>query len=290
MSEQQSSTDVNSQGAADVVEEIKNEVPGVAGVDSQSEVTTGTDILESQNEESQGEVTETIAEAAVTDAGTADVAEPGLAEELPIAEIAAVNPGAQDASIEQPAVEPIPAIVPEVAPVVATVQTPSTGGQDTSENKEYLDNIRENGTVIQKQALDALDQFCTRMRPRAPITAVQAMEAQRDLLDFMTVLLRKDYEDFRKGWSTMLVYFAEHHGDRPTAKDYTALSEYSTSRHLDSWKDEDRAGAYNNLLTLLRVTRNSNTRKQDVKRIRLDMLAPTFLNARCMDNLQRFYA
>lgn len=288
MSDQQS-TNEQLQGENDAAEEIQNEA-GVSDVSSEEQVAPAAELLEEVQEDKEGESDSNEgAEPIEPDADstsegpTFEAAEPSAATADPL------SPGVQDASTAAPVAEAVSEPIPVAAPVVE-IQPAVDQSEGSSENQQYLNNIRENGTLIQKQALDALDQFCTRMRPRAPISATQAMEAQRDLLDFITVLLRKDYEDFRKGWATMLVYFAEHHGDRPTAKDYTPLSEYSTSRHLDSWKDEERANAYNNLLTLLRVTRNSETRKQDVKRVRLDAIAPTFLNARCMDNLQRFYA
>jgi len=288
MSDQQS-TNEQLQGENDAAEEIQNEA-GVSDVSSEEQVAPAAELLEEVQEDKEGESDSNEgAEPIEPDADstsegpTFEAAEPSVATADPL------SPGVQDASTAAPVAEVVSEPIPVAAPVVE-IQPAVDQSEGSSENQQYLNNIRENGTLIQKQALDALDQFCTRMRPRAPISATQAMEAQRDLLDFITVLLRKDYEDFRKGWATMLVYFAEHHGDRPTAKDYTPLSEYSTSRHLDSWKDEERANAYNNLLTLLRVTRNSETRKQDVKRVRLDAIAPTFLNARCMDNLQRFYA
>ena len=288
MSDQQS-TNEQLQGENDAAEEIQNEA-GVDDVGSEEQVAPAAELLEEVQEVKEGESdsnegAEPIEPdtASATAEPTFEAAEPSAATTDPL------SPGVQDASTAAPVAEAVSEPIPVAEPVVE-IQPAVDQSEGSSENQQYLNNIRENGTLIQKQALDALDQFCTRMRPRAPISATQAMEAQRDLLDFITVLLRKDYEDFRKGWATMLVYFAEHHGDRPTAKDYTPLSEYSTSRHLDSWKDEERANAYNNLLTLLRVTRNSETRKQDVKRVRLDAIAPTFLNARCMDNLQRFYA
>lgn len=304
MSDQQASTDEQLQGSTDVIEETKVETATDAGIDSQEAAASASETVEGQSEpegeKAEAEVIESGAEKVPADAAPADVTEPEFITEpdsaapadvttdSPVEDTAKLNLGVQDNSIQTLAAAAAPEVIAP-APVVETPVTPKAT-EGTSENKEYLDNIRENGTLIQKQAIEVLDLFCSRMRPRAPITAAHAMEAQRDLLDFITVLLRKDYEDFRKGWATMLVYFAEFHGDRPTAKDYTPLSEYSTSRHLDSWKDEERASAYNNLLTLLRITRNGATRKQDVKRVRLDAIAPTFLNARCMDNLQRFYA
>lgn len=292
-------------GAAEEPELEGNDARSDAGVGEEKAATASESLEEEVGEGSnlsgegqgaEGEVSE-VAEVAPSDAAAAPTAPeaPAAPEAAPAAEVVApvtvetpAAPGVSDGSVEKaPEVAPVAPVVQE-APVAAAA--PAEPKAASSENLEYLENIRSNGTPIQKQALETVELFCSRMRPRAPITAEQAMTAQRDMLDFLTVLLRKDYEDFRKGWATLLVYFAEHHGDRPTAKDYTPLSEYSTSRHLDAWKDEERANAYNNLLTLLRITRNNETRKQDVKRIRLEAIAPTFLNARCMDNLQRFYS
>lgn len=186
---------------------------------------------------------------------------------------------------EQPAVTKVDTAVQD------TVKVEKPADVDhRSENLIYLEDVRANGTPLQKQALAAIELFVERMKPRSPISEEKAVEAQRDFLDLITVILRKDFQEFRKAWAVLLVYFAEYHGDRPTAKDYSALSEYSTSRCLDAWNDNERSEAYNNFMTLLRVTRNIETRKQDVKRIRLDAIAPSLLSDRAKDNLQRFYA
>lgn len=186
---------------------------------------------------------------------------------------------------EQPALTKVDTLAQD------TVKVEKTADIDhRSENLIYLEDVRTNGTPLQKQALAAIELFVERMKPRSPISEEKAVEAQRDFLDLITVILRKDFQEFRKAWAVLLVYFAEYHGDRPTAKDYSALSEYSTSRCLDAWNDNERSEAYNNFMTLLRVTRNIETRKQDVKRIRLDAIAPSLLSDRAKDNLQRFYA
>lgn len=179
-------------------------------------------------------------------------------------------------------------------PVVETnekqVQLESTQKDNLSENQEYLENVRNSGTNIQKEALAAIEQFCSVMKPRAMITSEQANSAQRDFLDFLTVLLRKrEYDDFRKGWSTLLVYFAEYHGDRPTASDYSALSEYSTSRHIEDWKKHEHAAAFCNLISLLRGTRRVETRKADAKRFLLDKVSNEVIGELGLSHLQRFY-
>lgn len=216
------------------------------------------------------------------------------AEELreePAGDPAALNPGVQDQSIE-PAPES-PVVVEQVAETIAQAEQPEQAAEpelNLSDAEVYLARIRDQGEPIQRLALEGIEQFCQRMPPRAPITANAAMAAKRDFLDLLVVILRKEYEEFRRGWSTLLVYFAAHHGDRPTASNYTSLSEYSTNRYLDAWTDDLQAEAYMSLITLLRVTRNAETRKNDAKRIRLEAVAPDYLSDRARDNLVRFYS
>lgn len=217
--------------------------------------------------------------------------------EEPAGDPAALNPGVQDQSQEQQEQKEEPAPVPPVAeaapaPVAAPVTeqpTPVAEG-DLSDAMVYLNRIRESGEPIQRLALEGIEHFCKRMPPRAPIQVLDAIAAKRDFLDLMVVILRKEYEEFRRGWSTLLVYFAAHHGNRPTASNYSELSEYSTNRYLDEWNDDLQAEAFMSLVTLLRITRNTETRKHDVKRIRLEAVAPDFLSARARDNLVRFYS
>ncbi len=185
------------------------------------------------------------------------------------------------ASVIQP--EPVAAAAASAEPVEVT-----TAG--LSEELQYIEEVRRSGTDLQKIALSSIEAFCEAMKPRVPLTSTQANSAQRDLLSLFLMILRKDYEDFRKAWSLLLVYFAAHHGDRPTAVDYTALSEYSTGRYIDDWADVERAEAFVELTTLLRITRKTATRKNDVKRIRLDKVAAGLLSDHAKDNLQRFYS
>ena len=173
---------------------------------------------------------------------------------------------------------------------VAEAPVKKSAKEEVSENLEYLEKVRVSGDPIQKIVLTSIEAFCETMKPRAPLSEEAAIAAERGLLDLVLLVLRKDYEEFRKGWSTLLVYFDAHHGDRPTANNYSALSEYSTSRYLDRWTDSERAEAYVNLVTLLRATRKLSTRKQDAKRVILDKIAPSILTERMLDNIKRFYS
>lgn len=221
-------------------------------------------------------------------------AEPAAVEEVPAeAEAAPVaqpeEPAAPEAPVEPvaPAPEVDSAVQPAAPEAAESVQAEET---EVSEELQYIEEVRRSGTDLQKIALNSIEAFCASMKPRVPMTAAQANTAQRDLLSLLLLVLRKDYEDFRKAWSLLLVYFAAHHGDRPTATNYTALSEYSTGRYIDDWADVERAEAFVDLTTLLRVTRKIATRKDDVKRIRLDKVASGILSDRAKDNLQRFYS
>lgn len=231
-----------------------------------------------------------IEPAAVEVAAVEGEAEPIAQPEEPAAPEAPVEHAAPEVPPVEPSA-PAPEAVAAVQPVVPETPAPVQPEEtEPSEELQYIEEVRRSGTDLQKIALNSIEAFCAAMKPRVPMTAAQANTAQRDLLSLLLLVLRKDYDDFRKAWSLLLVYFAAHHGDRPTATNYTALSEYSTGRYIDDWADVERAEAFVDLTTLLRVTRKIDTRKDDVKRIRLDKVASGILSDRAKDNLQRFYS
>ena len=258
------------------IEEAKIENPAPAADPVDGEVKTSTDPIQQETvEEDQDE------------ANAAPESDPVKSATETAVEL--VHEMAQELS-KAPAAEPEQNHDTASEPPKAPAAEPDQQRDELNENLAYLENVRISGTDVQKDALAAIEQFCSVMKPRSMISADQANAAQRDFLDFMTVLLRKrEYDDFRKGWATLLVYFAEYHGDRPTASDYSALSEYSTSRHIDNWKKHEQAAAFCNLISLLRGTRRVETRKADAKRFLLDKISNEVIGANGLSHLQRFY-
>jgi hypothetical protein len=195
-----------------------------------------------------------------------------------------------DEEVKQPEV-----VVTEVAPVVvepeavkSEASTPEKSVQLTDE-EAYIEKIRAEGTVEQKRILAAVESFAEKLNPRRPATDAIINEAQQEFLGHLQWALNKDYDVFRQVWNVILVYFAIHHG-KPTQANYSAISEYSTNRSLHSWsKGEEKCEAYKNLLTLIRMTRSSATRKHDVKAVSLEKIGPNVIGQKQLENLQKFY-
>lgn len=252
---EQESTEINSNTGSDQEDSEQEEVKAV--------------------EESQPEVQEASQEEASSD--QQEEAKQEESQEQP-------KPEEEPAVVEPPAAKAEPAVVVKAAKKAQAAEAPRD-----NDNVKYLDGVREQGTELQKRALAAIENFVQGMRPRQPLDEAKAITVQRDFLSHLLSILKKDYADFKPAWTTLLVYFAEHHGQRPTAKDYTALSEYSTDRYTFAWKDQDKMAAYTGLVTLLRATRNTATRKQDAKTVRIDLISPSVLDQKMISNLQQFY-
>lgn len=194
-----------------------------------------------------------------------------------------------------PAPEPIPEPAPvvEVKPEPVAVFVAPVDAEDQvelSEEEQYLNKIRIEGTTEQKRILAAIEGFTEALRPRKEVSAEDGTKHQYEFLRHLLWALEKDYEIFRGCWNVLLVYFYLHHG-KNTPSDYTALSEYSTTRFLYAWsKGEASCTAYKNLITLLRATRNKATRKHDIKTILLEKVGPEIITPKGLENLKNFYA
>ena len=165
----------------------------------------------------------------------------------------------------------------------------TTIARELSEEEAYIEKVRIDGTTEQKRMLAAVETFVQQLRPKSEMVPDKATRIQFEFLQHLLWIIEKDYEIFRGGWNLLLVYFAQYHGINNAAS-YTALSEFNTNRYLFAWtKGEERCAAYCNLITLLRATRNKNTRKHDIKTVMLEKVAPNVISANGLNNLKKFY-
>jgi len=200
---------------------------------------------------------------------------------------------APEPEVKQPEVSVVETVKETVVltpePVVDTEALAPEKSVQLTDEEAYIEKIRTEGTVEQKRILAAVESFSEKLNPRRPATDAIINEAQQEFLGHLQWALNKDYEVFRQVWNVILVYFAIHHG-KPTQANYSAISEYSTNRSLHSWsKGEEKCDAYRNLLTLIRMTRHSATRKHDVKAVSLEKIAPNVVAQKQLENLQKFY-
>ena len=194
----------------------------------------------------------------------------------------------EDGSLTK-AMETADAIVAENQAKELAVVAAAPSAPELSEEEAYLNKIRESGTPEQKRMLAAVETFAANMKPRVEIEATKGASYQVEFLDHLLWILKKDYEVFRGAWNVLLVYFNLYHGVN-SARSYTALSEFSTTRFLFAWtKGVDKCNCYRNLITLLRATRNKDTRKHDIKTINIAFVGPNVLTEVEMNNLKQFY-
>lgn len=256
------------------------------------------------------EAAEQVVEETVTEtvASEAQATETVSTEEAPVQEEVAVT---ETVVVQEPAVEvtetsetptptveePVQEVVEAKAEVVEVQESvkaepaiSTEAARELTEEEQYLEKIRVEGTVEQKRMLAAIETFVQNLRPKTVIEPDKGVRYQYEFLQHLLWILEKDYDVFRAGWNVLLVYFGLNHG-RSTPSEYTALSEYSTTRFLFAWnKGEERCNAYRNLITLLRATRNKDTRKHDIKTIMIDKIAPDVISQKAVDNLKKFYA
>lgn len=245
-------------------------------------------VVETAAEENTAEV---VTQTDPVDLGVQDAS---ISEAQPAVNITAEMPQeadpVADGSLEK-LMETVSTAAPVVvaAPVVEVAAAAPASTSDKSEEELYLDKVRESGTIEQKRMLAALETFVAQMKPRVEIEPSKGVIFQAEFLEHLLWLLKKDYEAFRGGWNVLLVYFSLYHGVN-SARSYTALSEFSTTRFLFAWtKGVDKCNCYRNLITLLRATRNKDTRKHDIKTINLAFVGPNVIGEDELNNLKQFY-
>ena len=199
---------------------------------------------------------------------------------------AAIDDGMLKDQPQAEEVEEVASVKPEVvAPTHTEVQ------EGLTERQVALNRIYSAPVETEKLIIDAVKAFSEVMVPKAPMTPAICVKAQYDFLQAMVWLLRQPYEDFHAGWSALLLYFAEFHGENNNPNKYSPLSEYSTARYLDYWtKGADSCHAYALLVQLIRETRTPELRKKAVARkLTLEKFSTEYLSEAQLENLRRFY-
>lgn len=216
-----------------------------------------------------------ISEDAQGDQGDQDIVDKQDAEKASAQP--AENTG-QDASAQDPSVKAEEDLKQEVEPKK----------EELSPAAQFLMDVKVNGTDIQKKAISVMEHFSSVLVARVPIKPAYANAAQRALTDYMLSLLQMEYADFKQGWSTLLVYFFEHH-DNSSILTYSSVSEQNMLRYLNYWKDVEKARAFSVLVALLRMTRDPASRKTASKNLNFDATIAGLISERGIDNLKKFY-
>lgn len=186
----------------------------------------------------------------------------------------------EDSVVEEAAAETVADPEPEETPQVE---------KDMSEEAAYLAKIRVSGTEGQKKILAAIELYCERFRPRAPVNGSEGVKWQYEFLLHALKLINSEYDVFKSGWNVLLVFFKENHG-RSSVSNTSPISDGPASRFGPYWeRGEETWAAYKNIFELLRSTRDPATRKMNVKNIVLERLGPGLITEDGLRNLRRFY-
>lgn len=206
----------------------------------------------------------------------------------PVPDAPAPVDGVKDESVkEDPAAE-------EAAAETVTEPDPALDDatnveEDMTEEAAYLAKIRVSGTEGQKKILAAIELYCERFRPRAPVNGTEGVKWQYEFLLHALKLINSEYDLFKAGWNVLLVFFKENHG-RSSVSNTSPISDGPASRFGPYWeRGEETWAAYKNIFELLRSTRDPATRKMNVKNIVLERLGPGLITEDGLRNLRRFY-
>ena len=230
----------------------------------------------------------TGSEAPAQDVAASEQKSEVAADPAPAPEAPAPVDGVKDESMKEDSV------VEEVAAETVTEPAPApedaTGvEEDMTEEAAYLAKIRVSGTEGQKKILAAIELYCERFRPRAPVTGTEGVKWQYEFLLHALKLINSEYDVFKAGWNVLLVFFKENHG-RSSVSNTSPISDGPASRFGPYWeRGEETWAAYKNIFELLRSTRDPATRKMNVKNIVLERLGPGLITEDGLRNLRRFY-
>lgn len=230
----------------------------------------------------------TGSEAPAQDVAASEQKSEVAADPAPAPEAPAPVDGVEDESVKEDSV------VEEVAAETVTepdlaVDDATSVEEDMTEEAAYLAKIRVSGTEGQKKILAAIELYCERFRPRAPVNGNEGVKWQYEFLLHALKLINSEYDVFKAGWNVLLVFFKENHG-RSSVSNTSPISDGPASRFGPYWeRGEETWAAYKNIFELLRSTRDPATRKMNVKNIVLERLGPGLITEDGLRNLRRFY-
>lgn len=230
----------------------------------------------------------TGSEAPAQDVAASEQKSEVAADPAPAPEAPAPVDGVKDESVKEDSV------VEEVAAEAVTEPDPALDDatnveKDMTEEAAYLAKIRVSGTEGQKKILAAIELYCERFRPRAPVNGTEGVKWQYEFLLHALKLINSEYDVFKAGWNVLLVFFKENHG-RSSVSNTSPISDGPASRFGPYWeRGEETWTAYKNIFELLRSTRDPATRKMNVRNIVLERLGPGLITEDGLRNLRRFY-
>lgn len=270
------------------------------GVQDENKSEEGTAADQSGNQEVASE------SAAGSEPPAPDKEAPASEQAVVESSLAMIEPGA--APVIKPVVEQTPEapVVQQVAEVVqpeqevpqqSTVFKSPHQGHAQAPVLDYLDRVRDSGTVIQKRALFSIEKLNNAIRPKVMIGNKEFVTEQREFFRAMLWALELPQEEFSAAWNIYQKFFQAHHDvngvfGNNSPREYTSLSEYRLYQTpAKEWGNRsEEYESFKMLTALLRTLRNPETRNVEKKTIDFNRLVDgRFVKEVSCDKLKQFY-
>ena len=149
--------------------------------------------------------------------------------------------------------------------------------------QEYLDDIKVNGTVLQKNLIAALDKYLEDLKPRKPVTVDKGANIQYLFWKTLhSVIENSSQEEFKSLWTIVLAYFNLFKDD--------AFHERYVYRFAEYWAaNEDELSAFQRLLNLIKLTADPKERALGLKQVNVEKSLELIFSEQGRQKLLNFY-
>lgn len=190
--------------------------------------------------------------------------------------------------IQEAVVEPKLEVKTEVqaAPQVQQkpVQQPAQAKKQNFLNiDDYINDLKENGTIAQKNLIAALDKYLEDLKPRKPVANNKGADTQYLFWKTLwSVIEHSAQEEFKSLWTIVLAYFDKFKND--------AFNERYVYRFAEYWNaNVDELTAFQRLLNLIHLTADPKQRNLGLKQVNVDKSLELIFSEQGRQKVLSFY-
>lgn len=190
--------------------------------------------------------------------------------------------------VQQAVVEPKLEVKTEVQAAPQVQQKPVQ--QQTQAKKQnflniddYLNDIKENGTITQKNLIAALDKYLEDLKPRKPVANNKGADTQYLFWKTLwSVIEHSGQDEFKSLWTIVLAYFDKFKND--------AFNERYVYRFAEYWNaNVDELTAFQRLLNLIHLTADPKQRSLGLKQVNVDKSLELMFSEQGRQKVLSFY-
>lgn len=166
--------------------------------------------------------------------------------------------------LEAPKTEPTLVQQANIQPTALVVETPSVeekGPVEISAFDQYVNKIKESGTVAEKKLVEAIEHYIDAMQPGKPVEPNQGARNQYSFWRVIyNVVEKSNQEEFKPLWKILLAYFNQYN-KRNDVFYYRYVNRFS-----EFWVNgEDELRAYQKIINVMGLTCDPESRSKNMK-------------------------